>query len=112
MGDNSPIKDAHGRSPMKGKGRPTWPCGHRRIAYDGSVLPDPCQLEKVKAWDAAWKENAQKKTIKWENSKQLPASHRGKAVEELKPVKHAKQKLDTIENGFNIVDDNPELHPD
>jgi hypothetical protein len=142
--DSSLLKGADGSNPMRGRGRPTWPCGHRRIAYDGAILPDPCQIEKVMAWDAAWKENASggKKSAAWKNSEQLPLSHRGKAVEEIKPVprrgkqtpgpkmrakqgrryqnsyletfayKTYEEKLESIENAYDLVEDNPTLHPD
>ena len=72
-----------------GKGRPTWPCGHRRIAYDGSILPDPCKMEKVKAWKEGW-QAGQKQKKNWGNFRQVPETRRGKGKEVLQPLRKLK----------------------
>ena len=79
-GPLAPKMNIHGKNVGEGQGRPTWPCGHRRIAYDGAIIPDPCLYEKRKMYREGLKDSEHQD---FGYSKQLPEIKKGKNIEKL-----------------------------
>ena len=88
-GPNATSMHINGKKVSHKKGRPTWPCGHRRIAYDGAIIPDPCDYERHKEYN-----EAKRFTNKSDFGcfSQLPEVRKGKNKEDLTPKRKPQMK--------------------